>query len=208
MSRKPIIFLALLLGLTIWGVAQNPPQNPPATNPAPAAQAAVPAVIGPAKVAFVAIQYAVASCDEGKKESTSLQQYIDAMSAELQKRQKEVDALKNQLELTGTKLNEDARADLANEIDSKDTALQRFQQDTQKDIDYRRQKMQNAIVKKMASIIEKVAKEKGVNVVLFPDVANAFGYVDAGLFITDDVIKAYNLAYPVSAAPAIPPVKK
>ncbi len=208
MSRKPIIFPALLLALTAAAAAQNPAQNPPAANPAPAAQAATPAVIGPAKVAFVAIQYAVASCDEGKKEAASLQQYIDSMSAELQKRQKEVDTLKNQLDLTGTKLNEDARADLANEIDSKDTALQRFQQDTQKDIDYRRQKMQSAIVKKMAAIIEKVAKEKGVNMVLFPDVANTFGYVDSSLFITDDVIKAYNLAYPVSAAPAAPPIKK
>ncbi len=208
MSPKPVICLALLLALTASVAAQNPPQNPPATNPAPAAQAATPAVIGPAKVAFVAIQYAVASCDEGKKESASLQQYIDGMSAQLQAKQKEVDTLKNQLELTGNKLNEEARADLANEIDSKDTALQRFQQDTQKDIDYRRQKMQSAIVKKMAAIIEKVAKEKGVNMVLFPDVANTFGYVDASLFITDDVIKAYNAAYPVSTAPTMPPVKK
>ncbi|MBZ5497909.1 MAG: OmpH family outer membrane protein [Acidobacteriia bacterium] len=203
MSRKPILFLALLLALPVWGAAQNPPTPPPAP---PAAQAAAPVVIGPAKVAFVDIQQAITLCDEGKKESAILQQYVDQKSQELQKMQKELEGLRNQLELTGSKLNDDARQDLADAIESKDTQVQRFQQDTQKDIDSRRQKLQNTIARKMLTSIEKVAKEKGANVVQFLGITNIYGYVDPSLVITEDVVKAYNIAYP--AAAVSPAVKK
>jgi outer membrane protein len=199
MIRKSTMILALLLALPMLCAAQNPP----AATPAPA-QAAAPAVIGPVKIAFVNIQQAIAVCDEGKRESAVLQQYVDAKSAELQKLQKEVEALKTTLEVQGSKLNDDARADLADQIETKDTNLQRFQQDTQKDIDNRRQKLQNAIARKMLTVMEKVAKDKGVNVIQFLDVAQIFGYVDPSLVVTEDVVKAYNLAFPVATtAPAV-----
>ena len=206
MSRKATLLLGILLALPVLGVAQNPPQNPPATPPPPVLQAAAPVVIGPAKMAFASIQQAIAACDEGKREAAILQQYVDQKSAELQKLQKEAEALKNQLDVQGSKLTDEARADLSDQIELKDTNLQRFQQDTQKDIDNRRQKLQNLIARKMLTVIEKVAKEKGVDVVQFVDVTNIFGYVSPSLVITDDIVKAYNVAYPVAATPA--PVKK
>jgi Skp family chaperone for outer membrane proteins len=202
MSRKTILILATLLALPMLCAAQNPPTP----TPPPAAKEAPPAVIGPAKVAFMSIQQAIVVCDEGKREQSMLQGYRDSKSAELQKMQKTLEALKTQLDMQGSKLTDEARADLGDQIDSQDTALQRFQQDTQKDIDGRVQKLQNAIARKMLPIIEKVAKEKGLQVVQFLDVAQIFGYVDPSLVITDDVVKAYNVAYPVAAA--APAVKK
>jgi Skp family chaperone for outer membrane proteins len=200
MSLKIVVFLTTMLAFPVLCAAQNPP----APTPAPAVQAAAPAVIGPAKMAFMSIQGAIATCDEGKKEASILQQYVDAKSAELQGRQKKLEALKTQLEVQGSKLTDEARTDLADQIENEDTAVQRFQQDTQKDIDAKRQKLQNAIARKMLPIIEKVAKEKGVNVVQFLDVAQIFGYVDPTLVITDDVVKAYNIAYPaVAVSPAV-----
>jgi Skp family chaperone for outer membrane proteins len=130
---------------------------------------------------------------------------VDAKSTELQKRQKELDALSNQLEVTGSKLNDDARAELAEQIEAKTTELDRFKQDTQKDIDNRRNKLQNLIATKMLKSIDKVAKEKGLSVVQFIGIANIYGYIDPGLVITDEVIKAYNVMYPPAAAA---PVKK
>jgi outer membrane protein len=200
MSRKTILILATLLALPMLCAAQNPPTPPPP----PAAKEAPPVVIGPAKIAFLNIQQAIAICDEGKKESSMLQGYVDSKSSELQKLQKTAEALKTQLDVQGSKLTDEARADLADQIESQDTALQRFQQDTQKDIDGRRQKLQNGIARKMLPVIEKVAKEKGLQVVQFLDVAQIFGYVDPSLVITDDVVKAYNVTYPgAAAAPAV-----
>jgi len=200
MSRKTILILATLLALPMLCAAQNPPTPPPP----PAAKEAPPVVIGPAKVAFMNIQLAIANCDEGKKESSMLNGYVDSKSSELQKMQKTAEALKTQLDVQGSKLTDEARADLADQIESQDTAVQRFQQDTQKDIDGRRQKLQNGIARKMLPVIEKVAKEKGLQVVQFLDVAQIFGYVDPSLVITDDVVKAYNVTYPgAAAAPAV-----
>lgn len=202
MIRKPIFVLALLMVLSIWSAAQNPP----ATNPPPASQtAAAVGASGSVKIAVVNIQQAVMTCDEGKKEDANLQQLIDAKSAELQQRQKKLETDKSNFEVMSAKLSDEARLDKAEEIDVEDTGLQRFQQDTQKEIDAKRQRWQQVIAKKMLTVVEKLAKEKGLDMVQFYDV-NRDGYVNPSLFITDDVIKAYNLAYPVSAT--IAPVKK
>jgi Skp family chaperone for outer membrane proteins len=202
MMRKPIFVLAALMALPLWSAVQNPP----ATNPPPASQtAAAVGASGPLKLAYVNIQLAIVGSDEGKKEDASLQQIIDAKSAELQAKQKELETLKNNFDVMSAKLSDEARADKAEEIDLKDTALQRFQQDTQKEIDNKRQRWQQTIAKKMLAVIERVAKEKGLDMVEFYDV-NRDGYVNPSLFITDDIIKAYNLTYPVAAA--IAPIKK
>ncbi len=202
MIRKPFLFLAALMALAIWGAAQNPPTTPPAQAPQTAAAAAA---IGPVKIAVVNIQQAVMTCDEGKAEDTKLQQYIASMNDDAQKRQKELETKKSTYEVQGSKLTDEARADMADEIDRLDTQLQRFQQDTQKDIDGKRQRWQAAIAKKMLAVIAKVAKDKGLDMVEFYD-PNRDGYVNPGMVITDEVIKAYNIANPVTAAAA--PVKK
>jgi Skp family chaperone for outer membrane proteins len=203
MKQRLILLVAAALSLAILGMAQNPPATPPAAP----AQAAAPAAIGPVKVAFANIQQIIYTCDEGKRDAATLQQYIDGKNSELQKLTKELEGLRSQLEVQGSKLTDEARAELAETIDAKDTNFQRFQQDTQKDIDARRAKLQNAIARKMLPVIEKLAKEKGLHAVQFLDTSNIFAYVDPSLIISDEIIKAYNAAFP-AAAPAAAPVKK
>jgi Skp family chaperone for outer membrane proteins len=195
-------FLVLLVALPIWGVAQNPP----ATNPPAAEKAAAPAVIGPAKIALVNIQQAVITCDEGKREDARVQDHIKQKNDELQKLQKELESLRTAFEVGSEKLTDIARMELAETIDTKSTALERFQQDTQKDIENRRTRWQNTIAKKMLTVIEKIAKEKNLTLVQFFD-PNRDGYVDSTIVITDEVIKVYNQTFPI-AAPGAPPVKK
>ncbi len=196
MNRRSILFTSFFLALPVWGAAQDPQAAKP-----PAAQAA-PAVIGTAKIAFVNIQQAVATCEEGKREDASLQQYISVKSEDLQKMQKEVETLRNTYDIQGSKLTDEARQDLLLQIDAKDTQLQRFQEDTQKDIDSRRQRWQNNIARKLLEIIDKIAKEKDLSWVKFID-PNQDGYIKESLIITEEVIKAYNQAHPVPTAPGI-----
>jgi Skp family chaperone for outer membrane proteins len=202
MITKCVCGTLVVIALTMCAVAQNPPGISQPT----AAQSPTVATIGLAKIAFMSVQQAIAFCDEGKREAAILDQYVSAKSAELQKLQKEVEALKTQLEVQESKLTDEARMDLADQIEAKNTNAQRFQQDTQKDIDKRRQKLQDRIARKMLPVIEKIAKDKGVSVIQFLDVAQIFGYVDPSLVVTDDVVKAYNLTYP--AAAAAPAAKK
>jgi Skp family chaperone for outer membrane proteins len=118
---------------------------------------------------------------------------------------KELDKLKNDLSRQGNRITDEARAEQEDIIEAKDVALQRFQQDTQKEINARRDKATSALGKKLVPVIEKVAKEKGLSAVqvLSP---TRDAWVDPSLIITEDVIKAFNQATPTAKAPA--PAKK
>jgi Skp family chaperone for outer membrane proteins len=196
MSR---LISSLFLGVIMLMPALVKAQNPPAAQPA--AASAQPAVIGAAKIAWLNLEAAIFNCDEGKQEFSKVQAFVEQKNSELEALRKKSEALKNQLNIQSTKLTDDARADLEEQIETTDTSLQRFQQDTQKDIDSRRVKTTNYIGRKMLPVIEKIAKEKGLSAVVYLNPSRD-AWVDPSLVITDEVIKAYNAAYPATAAKA------
>jgi outer membrane protein len=191
MSRLITRVLFAALWLPMIGMAQTSAQAP----------AAPPFPSGPVKLAWIDLDAAIFTCDQGKKDFADLQKYLDAKKVEMDSLRKEVDTLQNQLNVQGPKLTEEARADLEEQLETKNTNLQRFQQDAQKDVDARRQRIGNGIGKKMLPVIEKVAKEKGVGAVLIFN-QNRDGYVDPALVITEDIVKAYNQTYAAGAAKA------
>ncbi len=199
MNRRLVLStISAVLLLPLLGLAQ-----------APAGTAAAPAAVGPAKIAWLNLEQAIFSTDDGKKEFGEVQKFVDRKNSELEALKKEVETLKNQLSIQGAKLTDDARADLEEQIEAKDTNLQRFQQDTQKEIDSRRVKTTNLIGRKMLPVIERVAKDKGLSAVVYINPSRD-AYIDPALVITDEVIKAYNQANPGGAAkvPAPAPAKK
>jgi len=211
MSRliPSLLFGAMLV--TMFGLAQNPPATQPTAPAQAAAQPAAPAqpaVIGPAKVAWLNLEQAIFNCEEGKIQFGEVQKFVDKKNSELGALKKTSDALKNQLEVQGPKLTDEARADLEEQIETTDTSLQRFQQDTQKQIDSLRMKATNYVGRKMLPVIERIAKEKGLSAVVYLN-SSRDAWVDSSLIITDEVIKGYNAAYPPGAlkAPAVPAKK-
>jgi Skp family chaperone for outer membrane proteins len=66
--------------------------------------------------------------------------------------------------------------------------------------------MFNAISAKIAPVIEKVAISKGLDAVTIFD-PQRDAWINPGLNITEDVVKAYNQAYP-AGAPTMPPAAK
>jgi outer membrane protein len=188
MSR---ILVALLLGVLLMpllGIAQ--------TAPAATQQqaSAAPATIGPAKIGWLNLEEVIYTCDDGKREFTELQKYMEKKQTELDTMKKELETLKNQLSVQGSKLTDEAQADLEARIESKNTEIERFQTDTQKDIDNRRTKVTNYVGRRMLSVLEKIAKEKGLSAVLYIS-SSRDAYIDPSLLITDEVVKAYNQAY-------------
>jgi Skp family chaperone for outer membrane proteins len=159
------------------------------------------------KIVWVNAEQAVYSCDEGKNEYGEIQKYVDEKNTEMSNMRKEYDSLNNQLNVQGAKLTDEARADLQYQISVKETALQRFQQDTQADITNKRNRADAYILKRMQPVIEKIARERGYAAVLNLDAQSIRDiWIDETLIITDDVIKAYNATYPVSKPkPPTPP---
>lgn len=148
------------------------------------------------------IDQVIMSCDEGKRDFGELQKYVDQKTKEGEALNNDVNTLKNQLAIQGTKLTDEARADLEEQLEKKSTQLQRFQQDTQGQVDNRRTRIANRIAKKAQPLIEKASKEKGLSFVLYLN-QSLVAWVDPSIIITGEIIKAYNAAYPVA-----PQVKK
>jgi Skp family chaperone for outer membrane proteins len=197
MSRSILCILLAIFWIPVVLSAQTP--DPPA-----ATQSST--VISPAKIVWMNLEQAILTCDEGASLFREIQQYVDEKNAELDALRKESDNLRNQLQVQGSKLTDEARADLEDQVETKDLKLQRFQQDTQKDIENRKARAANQVGNKMQPLIEKISKEKGISAVMILNSARD-AYVDPSLNITQDIIESYNQAYPVSAPKAAAPAK-
>ena len=201
------IFLAALW-MPVLGMTQ--PQTPATQTPA---------AISPAKIGWMNLDKAFMTCEEGKAIVGDIQKYIKDKQDEMDRLQQELQRLKNQLEVQGSKLTDEAQADLQAQVEAKDTAVQRFQQDTQKEIGNKKLKMQQYLAKRIQPVIEKLCKDKGLNAIQVFD-PRRDALVDPSLDVTDDIVKAYNQTYaagsakaPAASAPAapatsIPPAKK
>ena len=198
MNRLLLPVLSVVLLLPMISVAQAEPQATPAAANFPAA-----------KIAWMNLEQVIFTCDEGKAKFAEVQEFVDEKNKENDKLRAELEKLRNQLQVQGSKLTDEARADLETQIDDKETSIKRFQEDTQKEIESRRLRATNYIGKRMQAVLEKVAKEKGINAILFFS-SSRDAYVDASLNVSEEVVKYYNQMYPVAAAkpPAAAPAAK
>ena len=151
-SYRFILILLFVVPVPLPGISQNAPALNSPSN--------VQSTTNTGKIAFVSIQQVVANCDEGKDESAKFRQWAEKRQAELQGLQKDIDTLKNRLDVQGSKLTEEARNDLVDSIDAKEASLQRSQQDSQKEADKRQQRATDSIYKKVMPLIEKLARER------------------------------------------------
>lgn len=188
MNRLILSILLAALWMPVLGMAQTP-------------QTQTPAALGPAKLGWMNLDKAFMTCDEGKAIVADIQKYIKDKQDEMDRMQQESQRLKNQLEVQGSKLTDEAQADLQAQVEAKDTAIQRFQQDTQKEIENKKVKMQQYLAKRMTPVIESLCKDKGLSAILVFD-PRRDAFVDPSLDVTDDIVKAYNQKYPAGAAKA------
>ena len=118
---------------------------------------------------------------------------------EIQKLQRELQDIQNQLQKMQGKLTPEAERDLQVQGQRKQRDLQRKTEDLQTDVENRRQDVLARVGRQMQQIIQKLAEEKGLDIVI--DVANTLYYKPA-LDLTKEATAAYDKAYPVQAAQA------
>jgi outer membrane protein len=166
-----------------------------------AAPAAAPA--GPAKIAVIAFQVAVAQTNEGQRNFADLQKKYDPKRQQLKGLSDEVDNLKKQLQAQGDKLSDAERATRAKTIDEKDKQLQRQAEDAQNDFQGEMQELYNGLASKVYDVLASYAQQQGFTLVL--DVAqqqNPVLYASESSNITKQIIDAYNVKSGVPAPPA------
>lgn len=178
--------------------AQQPPaQTPPATQPPaaqpPAAQPQQPPQPFPegAKVALINVQAIASTSAEGKAATAKIQDLQKRKSGEIQEKTKQAQSLQQKLQQGGNVLNEQARAQSEKELQKLQRDIQLLQEDAQQELNELQQQLQLDFQNKLAPVIEQVATEKGLYVVLGVE-SVVWGY--SGIDITAEVIKRFDAA--------------
>lgn len=194
MKRLLAIAVILASGLGLNAAAQVSSPAAPATT-APAA--------GPAKIAVIAFQVAVAQTNEGQRNFADLQKKYDPKRQQLKALSDEIDSLTKQLQTQGDKLGDAERASRAKTIDDKKKQLQRDAEDAQNDMQGEMQEVYNTLASKVYDVLNDYAKQHGFTLVL--DIAQQQTpvlYATDSTNITKAIIDAYNVK---SGVPAPPP---
>jgi outer membrane protein len=207
LQKNFIIFPALMLGAAALVCAQTPPSG---TVGAAGAKPAAPVPsVAPTKIAILYVQNALLQSAEGKKAAGELQAKFNPRRTTLEKRQSDVQALQDQLKKGGATMSDEAKNKLARQIDAEGKALQRDADDLNTDAEQEQNKIFQDLFSKLNAVVDSYAKQNGFAVVL--DVSNQQGpimWASASVDITTDIVKLYDQAHPVAAAPAPPPAKK
>ena len=174
---------------------------------APATQPAGPATT---KIGIINIQQAIVLTNEGKRDLEALEKKFAPTQTELQNLQKEIADLQNQLKTQGDKLNDDARAKMVKDIESKQKTFQRKAEDAQADFQGQQGELVNRIGGKLMEVLDKYAKEHGFSMIV--DVSSQQSpvlWAAANTDVTQEIAQAYNaqsnVAAPVSAPSASRP---
>jgi outer membrane protein len=177
---------------------QKPAEQPPAATPPPAA-APRPFPEG-AKVAYIDLQYIASNSTEGKAATAKIQEYAKKKTAELEGKQKALEAARQKLLQGGTVLSDSARSQMEKDIEKMARELQYAQQEAQSEQQSLTQDLQNDFQTRLNPIIDQVANEKGLHLVLSIADSGAV-WVNTGLNISAEVMKRLDSAKPAAAPP-------
>jgi outer membrane protein len=159
----------------------------------PPARAQAPAGSTQTKVAVINFQNAVLSTGEIQKVLKDIQAKYKPRQDALQKGQQELSDIQTQLQASQGKLSQAGEADLTARGQRKQTQLQRLNDDLTADFEADRDEAIRKASTRMQELLKKVAEEKGLDLIV--DSAAA-PFVKSGIEITDQVVAAYDKAYP------------
>lgn len=209
-SKCVCVFLAVAAAFTMSALAQtggSAASSPAATHSSAGPLASVAAPSGTSKVGTINIQDAIFGTNEGRRDMDALQKKFEPKQAELKGQNDELEALKKQMNDQGSKLNEEALANLKKQIESKQKTFDRSVQDAQEEVGNQQQDIATRILSKMAPMIVKYSQENGFTLIVdtskpWPQSPVLWWNADA-VDITKQVVDAYNVQSGV-AAPAAP----
>lgn len=190
MKRTLALIVTLASGMILSASAQTP--------------AAAPA--GPAKVAVIAFQMAVAQTNEGQRNFADLQKKFEPRRDALKKLNDEVEGLSKQLQAAGDKLAPAEQQSRAAAIETKKKQLERDAEDAQNDYQQAMQEIYNNLASKVYDVLQTYSEQQGFTVVL--DVSaqqQPVLYAAPATNITKAITDAYNVKSGVPAPPADAP---
>ena len=161
-----------------------------------------------AKIGLLNVMRVMAECTEGKQVLGEFQKKVEAKKVELEKKNNEIQELQKQLQSQARTLNDESRAALAKNIETKTTELQRSQDDAQKEFGAMQNEILGRLGTKIAPVVQQFAKDNNFAIVV--DASNQNSqviYFDPSIDVTDEIIKkvdASQAAAPTPVPAAVP----
>lgn len=197
LSKRFYLMLAVGLLAVQTVAAQSFEKVPDAKQAAPSQPAA--AVTG--KIAVINLQVAILGTQEGQKGVQELQEKFRPQEQQLEKLRQEVDGLQKQLQDGQRTLSREAQQDLSRQAAVKQRQGRRLEEDLQEDVQLAQNDFLSIMSQKMQAVIGQYAQQNGI--VLVMNVIQGtplYLYAGAGVDITQDIIRVYDLSHPVQAA--------
>ncbi len=159
------------------------------------------------KVAVINVQSAIISTKDGQKAAAEIQARFNPKKAEFEKRQNDIGQLQDQLNRGQNTLSEQARQDLARQIDQKTKSLKYDTEDAEAELNQEEQKITGELFNRIRAVVDKYAKDNGYVLVLDDSgQQQTLVYASSAIDITRDIIEIYdkNSPGPVSSGAAQP----
>jgi outer membrane protein len=156
------------------------------------AAAALPA-FAQEKVAVIDVQRVVTESDPGKEVMQRLKAITDAKSQEGQALQTQLATLQDQFNKQRFTVSEARQAEMSKEIEDKQIAIRRFQDDAQREVQDAQRRELGKLEERILPIINQIGKEKSFTLI-FNKFQSGLVYADEAIDITDEVIRRFNTA--------------
>ncbi|MBS1802183.1 MAG: OmpH family outer membrane protein [Acidobacteria bacterium] len=165
-------------------------QTSAATDAAPATTAPA----GPAKIAIIVFQQAVAQTNDFQRRFADLQKKYEPKRQQIQTLNTEIGSLQKELQAQSATLSDAQRASKAKQLDDKQKELKRTGEDAQGDFQQEMQQTFSTVAGKVSETLDAYAKEHGYTLVL--DGGNqqvpVVLYANQSTDITKAIIDSYN----------------
>jgi outer membrane protein len=161
-SKFTRILLAMAFVISVAALAQTGTAATPGAAPA-----SPPAVTGTGtKVGTISMEQAIFATNEGRRDFEALSKKLEPKQNELKNQNDEIDALKKQLSAQQDKLNDDARANLVKQIETKQKSLDRQLQDAREDAQNQQNEIAQRIIQKLGPVLIKYAADNGFGMIM------------------------------------------
>ena len=154
--------------------------------------AAMPAA-AQAKVAVIDVQRVVTESDPGKEVMQKLRALSDAKAQQGQTMQKELAALQDQFNKQRFTVSEQRQAEMSKEIEDKQIAIKRFQDDAQRELQDAQRRELGGLEERILPIINQIGQTDGYTLI-FNKFQSGLVYADEAVDVTDRVIQTFNTA--------------
>jgi len=203
-SKFTRILLAMASVISVAALAQT--GSAAAAPSSSAAPAAAPAATGSGtKVGTISMEQAIFATNEGRRDFEALSKKLEPKQNELKSQNDEIDSLKKQLNTQGDKLNEDARANLVKQIESKQKVLDRALQDAREDAQNQQNEIAQRILQKLGPVLIKYATDNGFGMIVDtsqPWPQSPVVWWGESVDVTKPVVDVYNAQSGEPAPPA------